>query len=71
MHVTKFSPIFASFKQKSLETIFFVTLGTACTSPGYAYGTIRFQISTQRDSYFDALCSSERSLQVDQELTKS
>ena len=43
VHLTKFSPIFASFQQKIPRKIFFVTLWargctcTPCTLPGYAY----------------------------------
>ena len=36
VHLTKFSPIFASFQQKCLEKIF-VALGGASAPPGYAY----------------------------------
>ena len=40
VHLTKFSPIFASFQQKCLEQNFSRRLGyicTPCSSPGYAY----------------------------------
>ena len=40
MHLTKFSPVFASFQQKRLEKFVFVALGSAPAPPeppGYAY----------------------------------
>ena len=51
--LTKFSPIFASFRQKYLDKIFFVALGGVPAPPGYAYASGSVNLLPQPASLTD------------------
>ena len=52
VHLTKFSPIFASFQQKCLENFFFVALGDSPAPPGYACGSTEHNTSRHNNNHY-------------------